>query len=93
MSFLEEDDGLSEETVKDAPLRGGDDAVADARQDHHRAVSRGAAKHEQADDLEGHQPHFAELLGADHAVENWFEQECDGVLDSATKASSKALAA
>ena len=47
MAVLEEHQVLIEQAVEHASLRGGDDAIADARQRQHRAESGGAAQHEQ----------------------------------------------
>ena len=77
MAVLEKHQVLIEQAIEHAPLRGRDDAIADARQRQRRAEGGGAAQHEQRHDLESHGPHLAELLGRDHAVEHRLEHRRD----------------
>ena len=58
MAILEIGDVLLEQAVEHAPLGGGDDPVADPRQNDQRAVSRRAAHHEQSERLEREETHL-----------------------------------
>ena len=77
MPILEIGDVLVKQALEDAPLRRGDDAVADPRKHDQRAEGRRAAHHEEAQRLPGEKPHLAKFFGGHHAVQHRPQQPGD----------------
>jgi len=77
VAILEIADVLRQQPVEHAPLRVGDDAVADSRQHDLRAEGRRATQHEQPQRLEREPTHRPELVGLGHPVEHGPKQPSD----------------